>query len=88
VEKLYNPISPAFSCTRPTPPNFADSCSVFNNVASLGISGYEINEGFPLVIAPDLVGLPLKGLGFDDGYGVRPHPSCYAPLAQFVKRSA
>jgi hypothetical protein len=58
----------------PAPPNFADPCPIPDNVASLGIPGYEINEGLALVIAPNIVGLALESERLDGGYGVGQHP--------------
>jgi len=29
--------------------------------------GYEINEGFPLIVAPDVIGLPQEGARLGDG---------------------
>jgi hypothetical protein len=57
--KIDDPNTPAFSCTSPAPPNFADSSSVPDNVAGLGIPGYEINEVFPLIIRIPVIYTPL-----------------------------
>ena len=73
VEKVNDTSTSAFSRALPTPPNFTDPSSVSDNVASLGISGYEINEGFPLLIAPNIAGLALEGERFGDGYGIGQH---------------
>src|SRR5437899_3088244 len=60
VEKVDDPSTPTFSGTLSAPPNFADSATVPDNVASLGISGYEINEGLPLIVTPNVVSLPWQ----------------------------
>src|SRR5713226_4172361 len=44
-----------------------------DNVASLGIPSDEINEGFPLVIPPNIVSLPQEALRLGDGNGGGPH---------------
>jgi hypothetical protein len=73
VEKVDDTGTPTFSGTLPAPPNFADSSTVPDNVASLGMPGYEINEGLPLIVAPNVVSLPYEGGRLCDGYRVNPH---------------
>ena len=68
VEKIDDPSTPAFSCACPAPPHFADPSSIPDNVAGLGIPSYKINEGFALVIAPDVVGLAQERGRLGDGY--------------------
>jgi hypothetical protein len=73
VKKVDDPHTATFSFASPAPANFADSSSALDNVASLGIPSDEINEAFPLIIAPNLVSLPQKALGLCDRYGADPH---------------
>ena len=69
----------------PTPTNFANSTRLPDNVAGLGISGYEINQGFALGIVPNVIRLAQESRRLDDGYGVRPSPLYYTPLAYSIK---
>lgn len=80
MEKVDDSTTPTFSCGLPVPPNFAHPP---DNVASLGISPYEINEDFPLLIAPNVVSLPHEGRR--DGLGVVHIRPYYTPLAQVIK---
>jgi len=69
VKKIDDASTPRVFLCLPCPTALSGP-PVFDNVTSLGILGYEINEGFPLIISPNVVGLSHERARLGDGYGL------------------
>ena len=59
----------AFSAASTTPPELSDAATLRNQVACLRIRCNEVDELGPLLVVPDVGGMPNKETGF--GYGDR-----------------